>query len=232
MISHPFRCETCEYKPDRGICHDRCPFTHGDTNHDFDSDTIFLATEISGCASHSGAQRQAPAPKHGDCPDCPILTGDDAKRFHDYINDNNRQESPETKEMIRRANELAKTLCWDPKKRAEHDAQAAAAERERVFSIVRNVINTDASGLAAALNKIKTLAKGYDWIPDGEWGSYDYTQRNVGTLQKEVGYLLEEIEKISYEGLRDSGNRVIEHIKKTEESLRSQPERQQEGERK
>lgn len=107
---------------------------------------------------------------------------------------------------------------------------AAAQERERLATLCRNVINTDKTGLAEALNKISILAKGYDWIPNGEWGSYDYTQRTVETLQKEVGFLLSELEKISYEGLRDSGIRVNEHIKSFEESLRPEPKQDRDPE--
>jgi len=103
------------------------------------------------------------------------------------------------------------------------DAAIEQAAREKVLgenmALIRDVISKDQSGLAEALAKIRTLAKGYDWIPDGEWGSYDYTQRTVETLQKECGYLLAEIEKIAYEGLRDSGNRVIAHVQSCEESL-------------
>ena len=111
----------------------------------------------------------------------------------------------------------------------EHDAAIARAaredERKKVltdkFELIRGVISTDQSGLSEALAKIRILTKGYDWIPAGEWGSYDYTQRTPETLQKECGYLLEAIEKIAYEGLRDSGNRVIAHVRACEESLYS-----------
>jgi hypothetical protein len=104
----------------------------------------------------------------------------------------------------------------------------AQVEREKVLeenlALIRDVISKDQSGLAEALAKIQSLAKGYDWIPAGECGSYDYTQRTVETLQKECGYLLAEIEKIAYEGLRDSGNRVIAHVRFCEESLRQHKE--------
>jgi hypothetical protein len=114
----------------------------------------------------------------------------------------------------------------------EHDAvvaeKAREEEREKVLKenlvLIRDVISKDQSGLAEALAKIQTLAKGYDWIPDGEWGSYDYTQHTVETLQKECGYLLTEIEKLAYEGLRDSGNRVIAHVRFCDESLRQHKE--------
>lgn len=46
-------------------------------------------------------------PKHGDCPDCPILTGEDAKRFHEYLNDPNPPMTPEAQDVIKRALELS-----------------------------------------------------------------------------------------------------------------------------
>lgn len=106
-----------------------------------------------------------------------------------------------------------------------------AQAREDVLPIVRNVINTDVSGLAAGLNKVRTIAEGYRWIPDKEWGSYDYTQQTTETLQKEVGWMIDEILTVSDAALKESGNRVSEHIKNVEESLRSQPEKKrQDGE--
>jgi len=102
-----------------------------------------------------------------------------------------------------------------------HDDAIRKEERERLASVCRKAIHKDKTGLAESLSKIRTLAKGYDWIPNDEWGDYDYTQRTIKTLQKEVGFLLGELEKISYEGLRDSGERVNEYIKSFEESLRN-----------
>ena len=105
----------------------------------------------------------------------------------------------------------------------EEEARMRGDEREKVLEkkskLIRDVISKDQSGLAEALAKIRTLAKGYDWIPAGEWGSYDYTRHTVETLQKECGYLLAEVEKISDEGLRDSGNRVTAHIRACEEAI-------------
>lgn len=105
----------------------------------------------------------------------------------------------------------------------EEEARMRGDEREKVLEkkskLIRDVISKDQSGLAEALAKIRTLAKGYDWIPAGEWGSYDYTRHTVETLQKECGYLLAEVEKISYDGLRDSGNRVTAHVRACEEAI-------------
>lgn len=81
-------------------------------------------------------------PKHGDCPDCPILTGEDAKRFNDYL-ENPPKETPESRAMIKRAWELSKTISLDP----EHDAATAKAERERfadmMFRTVRVLVLTE-----------------------------------------------------------------------------------------
>jgi hypothetical protein len=119
-------------------------------------------------------------------------------------------------------------MCEDSCPISKRDAAVAAQARADVlkekFDEMRNVINVDVSGLAFSLSKIREVAKGYRWIPDNEWGSYDYTQRTTETLQKEVGYLLDEIERLSYEGLRDSGNRVIARVKEVDESLRQPQE--------
>jgi hypothetical protein len=93
-------------------------------------------------------------------------------------------------------------------------------DRDKNILIVRNVINIDKSGLAQAINAMQQVYRGYQWIPNGEWGSYDHTQRTVKTLQQEVGHLLGSLESISVGGLRESGNRVLAHIAEVETSLR------------
>jgi hypothetical protein len=64
-------------------------------------------------------------------------------------------------------------------------AQAAAAEQQ-----VRTVIDRDRSGLAAGLSHVQAIARGYRWIPEGEWGSYDYTMQTEQTLREECGNLI------------------------------------------
>ena len=49
--------------------------------------------------------------KPGDCPDCPILTGDDAKRFTEYIR--SPDHTPEGLALIRQAHDLAKVPVTD-----------------------------------------------------------------------------------------------------------------------
>jgi len=44
--------------------------------------------------------------KHGDCPDCPILTGEAAKRFNDYL-ENPPPLSEEARELIREVRKMA-----------------------------------------------------------------------------------------------------------------------------
>ena len=79
----------------------------------------------------------ASVPKHGDCPDCPILTGPDALRFHRYIDEETETPcTPKGIALIKRANELAKTFCFDPEKRKARDtlmrAEGAKVEREQI----------------------------------------------------------------------------------------------------
>jgi hypothetical protein len=77
--------------------------------------------------------------KPGDCPDCPILTGDDAKRFTEYIR--SPDHTPEGLALIRQARDLAKapehcisscpcTVTKCPEEQSchylkEHDAEVA-----------------------------------------------------------------------------------------------------------
>lgn len=83
----------------------------------------------------------------------------------------------------------------------------------------RNVINTDKSGLASGLARVKQIAERYSWIPRNEWGDYDYNHRNVETLQKEVGWLIEEIVSVAEQSLKESGERVNVNVREVENAL-------------
>lgn len=54
------------------------------------------------------------------CSYCDILTGEDAKKFNDYMN-SPRQMNDETKEMIKQANELVQTLCLDSDRKRRNE---------------------------------------------------------------------------------------------------------------
>ena len=88
-----------------------------------------------------------------------------------------------------------------------------------LMTYCRNIINTDRSGLAMALERVRRVAEGYSWIPHKEWGSYDHTERTTATLQKEVGHLIEEIDSIAGLALNQSGERVNVHIKEVEAGI-------------
>lgn len=71
-----------------------------------------------------------------------ILHGEDAKRFERYINgDDETPCTPEGIALIKRANELAKTFCFDPKKRAVHDATIRKDEREKILKEILIVVD-------------------------------------------------------------------------------------------
>ena len=50
------------------------------------------------------------------------------------------------------------------------------------------------------INDMRKVFHGYKWIADCEWGDYSYEHQTVETLQKEVGFLLTELERISNNG--------------------------------
>lgn len=80
--------------------------------------------------------------------------------------------------------------------------KAAEAETTRL----KGVLHLDRSGLANALNRVRDEARGRRWIPAGEWGSYEYTEQTVETLRKEIGWLLDGVERVAAEALAASGD--------------------------
>jgi len=97
------------------------------------------------------------------------------------------------------------TLPTDAGLRAVLDAiPDADAEIERL----RGLIDRDRTGLAAAFNAVQRIVKGYWWLAEGEWGSYDYTQHNEGTLRNEIRHCLEQISSQASEALKESGRRA------------------------
>jgi hypothetical protein len=87
-------------------------------------------------------------------------------------------------------------------------ANARAARLGEENTKLRDAVNIDRTGLAAGLNHLKAIASGYRWIPDGEWGSYDYTQRSEATLREEVGRLIDGIASGADRYLKASGERA------------------------
>lgn len=73
---------------------------------------------------------------------------------------------------------------------------------------VRGLINVDRTGLAAGLAEVRKLLQGYNWIPDGHWGSYSDEEQSEALLRKEVGYAFAAIEKVAKEALAESGRRA------------------------
>lgn len=110
-------------------------------------------------------------------------------------------------------------VCPMPNKQAQPQDAAGKADLIPILMYCRNIINTDKSGLAMALDRIRRVAKGYAWIPLNEWGSYEYTERTTTTLQKEVGFMLQEIDNIADLALKESGERVNVHIREIEKGV-------------
>ena len=114
---------------------------------------------------------------------------------------------------------LNKTIAERTEARAEaFRAQERVRELEAEVERGRQLIERDRTGMATALNKIRTIAKGYGWIPDGELGSYAAAGCGEGeeltedVLRKEVGYCLCQIRAVATVALSDSGDCVNEML--------------------
>jgi len=84
------------------------------------------------------------------------------------------------------------------------DAEQIVQLRERVAQLTA-ALDRDRTGLGAALNRIRQTTQAYAWIPAGEWGAYDYAQRDCATLRREIGQCLEEIYTTAVQALQASG---------------------------
>lgn len=91
-------------------------------------------------------------------------------------------------------------------------SEQLAAERARVKELT-DAINIDRTGLAAGLNHVKAVVKGYQWIADGEWGSYSYEERTSETLRREVGYLIKGACDGAERALKASGERATKAVR-------------------
>ena len=124
-------------------------------------------------------------------------------------------------------------------KRAEADLDAALSrtdvpamareirrlreENERL----QNLIERDKTGMASALNAIRTVAIGYGWIPAGELGSYTAAGCGEGeelteeVLREEVGRCLDEVRAIAVQAVGESGDRVNAAFIRERDQLRA-----------
>lgn len=77
-----------------------------------------------------------------------------------------------------------------------------ASEYERV----RAALHRDQTGLAAAMNEIRTMVTGASWLGDPEqWGSYGYEHHTIETLRKEAEDLIERVTQACQNALIRSG---------------------------
>lgn len=122
-------------------------------------------------------------------------------------------------DLLRRVIQL-ESLASDERRQAALDALARLEQAlTRAQEEVRSVINRDRTGLAATLNHIQAIVRGWQWIAEGTWGSYTYEEQTTQTLQKEVGELIESVLRAASRGLRQSGDRAIAASRWTLEPL-------------
>ncbi len=117
-----------------------------------------------------------------------------------------------------RARELAEAESYQAARvEALHLSEELDAERARVRELT-DVINFDRTGLAAGLNHVVAVVKGYQWIADGHWGSYDYTQQTLETLQREVGRLIKGACDGASRALKASGERATAAVRSSQQA--------------
>lgn len=84
-------------------------------------------------------------------------------------------------------------------------AAAEVTEIRKGLEDLKEALNRDQTGLARGLELVLQEVRGYAWIPAGEWGSYDYTQQNEGTLRDEIGRCFDAVTSIAKTTLQQSG---------------------------
>jgi hypothetical protein len=89
--------------------------------------------------------------------------------------------------------------------RVLEELEASVVADKQEIARLRTLLNRDHTGLAEGLAAVERLTNGYSWILDGEWGSYDYTQRTMETLRKEIGFCLDSIRETTVKYLKQSG---------------------------
>jgi len=96
-----------------------------------------------------------------------------------------------------------------------NDGQMLSERSDRIASLGREIerlkklLDRDHTGLAAGLNAVRQIGRGYRWLGLGEWGSYDYTERTEETLRNEIRTCLDEIEAKALLALNESGVRAM-----------------------
>jgi hypothetical protein len=91
---------------------------------------------------------------------------------------------------------------------AKQADQVRIAELEEERNRLKKLLDRDHTGMASALNAIHKEVEGYNWIPAGEWGSYNYEEQTEDKLRWEVGNCFEQIKKIATKSLTESGTRA------------------------
>jgi hypothetical protein len=77
-----------------------------------------------------------------------------------------------------------------------------AEDAEREVERLKDVLHTDRSGLAAALEEVWRTAGGYAWAAEGR-GPYEYDDEEY---RAEIGRMVREICALAQRGLEESGN--------------------------
>lgn len=101
------------------------------------------------------------------------------------------------------------TRAWFNCKTELAAAQKRIAELEQEVRRVHHLIAIDRTGLAAGLDKVRTIVDGFAWLANEfEWGSYQYGDHSIGTLRAEIGACFDQVGEIIEATLKASGDRA------------------------
>lgn len=84
------------------------------------------------------------------------------------------------------------------------DGTEPLAEVERL----KKLLNLDQTGLAEALNSVRKLIRGWEWVGVGEWACYSYEEHTVETLRGEWQNFEGQALEVIGMALRKSGQRA------------------------
>ena len=85
-----------------------------------------------------------------------------------------------------------------------------SADLEAEVARVRTLIDIDRTGLAAGLDEVRRIVRGWEWLaePEGGAGSYTYEEWNEATIRREVNDLITSVNAAITTALRESGDRA------------------------
>lgn len=88
-----------------------------------------------------------------------------------------------------------------------------AMDRQAEVAALREALDRDRTGLADALNAVRTRLAGASWLgEDDVWASYEEDEQTIATLRQEIRGLFDVVHRVCTDALRESGTRATKAI--------------------